>query len=260
VKQILLVGCVLYSVLGFGCSVLAADEAPVGEAPQPGVILRFIGHDCFLLTTQTGARILMDPYGNAGNDHPSGLGLVPVDLAPDAVTVSHEHYDHNNIGCAPGAEQVLLTAGTFQVGDVAVTGYAWREGSPYGSSAMVNVIFVLEAAGTKIVHLGDSGVVTDSDILAAISDADVVIVNIDGYVIPSGRILAFMNDIRARTVIVAHYTVRALSPFGNAPTVETYFSRLPENVVRVVSPDSSLAVTPGMPTQFLALTPLALIK
>ncbi len=258
-KQILLAGCVLYSVLGFGCSVHAADEVPAGGPPQSSVSLGFIGHDCFLLTSQTAARILMDPYGNAGNGRPSGLGLVPVDLAPDAVTVSHEHYDHNNVGCAPDARQVLLTVGDYRVDDVSASGYAWREGSPYGSSALANVLFVFEAAGARIVRLGDSGVVTDPVILAAISDADVVTVDIDGYVIPSARILPFMQEIRDRTVIVAHCTVRAAAPFGNSPTVPMYSARVPADVVHVVSPDSSLTVTPGMPVQSLALTPLTLV-
>jgi L-ascorbate metabolism protein UlaG (beta-lactamase superfamily) len=119
-------------------------------------------------------------------------------------------------------------------------------------------------AGTKIVHLGDSGVVTDALTLAAISDADVVIVNIDDYVIPWCRIHTFMAEIRARTVIVAHYTGRAWALMApsvvGAPAVVNYFRQLPDDIVRVVSAESSLGVLPGMPSQFLELTPATLIK
>lgn len=224
-------------------SLLAADEAP---AAVP-VVLQFIGHSCFLLTSPGGASVLMDPYF----DYPGGLRPMPTDLAPTAVTVSHDHADHNYVACV---------ASPTTVDDITATGYAWREGSPMGPYGTPNVIFVFEVAGTKIVHLGDSGVVTDPAILQAISDADVVIVNIDGYVILNGKILPFMNEIRARTVIVSHYTVRKSSPFGSAPTIEQFFSRLPEGVTKAVSSESVLTVTPGMPTQILALTPTMLIK
>jgi L-ascorbate metabolism protein UlaG (beta-lactamase superfamily) len=256
VKRFLLVGSVLVSILGVGSfSLLAvAQAAPVGNESL-GVVLQFIGHECFLLTTQSGARSLMDPY----NDHPAGLKSMPTDLAPDAVTVSHDHPDHNNVACAPGA-QILRVAGTYQVKGVNVTGYAGREGSPYGPSAIPHVIFVFEVAGVKIVHLGDSGPVTDPATLAAIADADVVIVNIDGYVIPPSQLLPFLTEIGARTTIIGHYTVKASSPFGGAPTVDQFFARLPKDVVGVRSDESSLVVVPGMATQILALTPTTLIK
>ncbi|MEN6369778.1 MAG: MBL fold metallo-hydrolase [Thermotogota bacterium] len=249
-KRVLFAGCMLLLVLG------AMHVVPVAAEGTPGVVLEYIGHSCFLLTSPGGASVLMDPYFYS----PGGLRPMPTDLAPSAVTVSHDHADHDYVACVPATTAVLRTAGTYAVGDITVTGYAWREGSPFGPYGIPNVIFVFEVAGTKIVHLGDSGLVTDPAILQAISDADVVIVNIDGYVIPSTKILPFMNETRARTVIIAHYTVRASIPFGSAPTVEQFFARLPESVVRVASAESTLVVTPGMPTQILAMTPSTLIK
>ncbi len=254
-RQILPVGCVVFLLLAVACGGLCAQEGTAALVDSvPDVGLQFVGHDCFLLTTQSGARILMDPYGYS---YPVGLTSMPVNLEPDAVTISHTHLDHNNAGCAPGA-LILKAAGTWQVDDVAVAGYAWREGSPRGPIGRPNVIFVFEVAGTKTVHLGDAGAVTDPAILAAISDADVVIVNIDGYVLPFDQFMPFMNEIRARTVIVAHYTLLEASSFGGAPTVEQFFSVLPDGTVKVASAGSLLVVTPGMPTQFLAMTPSAL--
>lgn len=252
VKRVLFIGCLFSIILGVVCgTIVAADEATA--AP---VVLQFIGHSCFLLTSPGGASVLMDPYF----DYPGGLRPMPTDLAPTAVTVSHDHADHDYVACVPATTTVLRAAGTYAIGDIVVSGYAWREGSPFGPYGIPNVIFVFEVAGTKIVHLGDAGPVTDPQIAAAISDADVVIVNIDGYVIPSAKILPFMNEIRARTVIIAHYTVRASAPFGGAPTVEQFFARLPEGVVRVTSAESTLVVSPGMPAQVLALTPITLVK
>src|SRR5262245_35068559 len=53
--------------------------------------LTWFGQSCFLLETSAGTRILMDPIAK-------GLGYpLPAGLRADAVTISHEHPDHNNL-------------------------------------------------------------------------------------------------------------------------------------------------------------------
>jgi len=64
----------------------------------PVAYLTWYGQSCFLLESATGTRVVMDPIpGNIGY-------LPPADLRADAVTVSHEHADHNNVPCARQAQ------------------------------------------------------------------------------------------------------------------------------------------------------------
>jgi len=54
------------------------------------VSIRWYGHACFMITSKQGASMLTDPYGE-------GVGYNIPNLNVNIVTISHEHFDHNNI-------------------------------------------------------------------------------------------------------------------------------------------------------------------
>ncbi len=221
------------------------------------VRLRYIGNACILITAPDGTRIVCDPYGD--DLRPAGLEPLPKDLAADALTVSHIHPDHSNAKGVQGTPQVITEPGTYQVGAVKVTGYEGREGSPEGPSSMLETLIVIEVGGVKIVHLGDSGPVTDTGILAGIANADVILVNIDGYVIPPDQIMPFVREAKARTFIPVHYSLSPLDRWSGAPTIDEFLETLPSEVP-VARAGSEIQVVPNMPEQVLVLTPLALSK
>ena len=82
--------------------------APTNRAGciAPGGLPDLVWPSCFLLESATGTRIVMDPI-------PTNIGyLPPADLRANAVTISHEHPDHTNIGLLQGKPRILrgLTA------------------------------------------------------------------------------------------------------------------------------------------------------
>lgn len=234
-----------------GCT--AAD--PTGTTSP--VTLEFIGNSCTLITAADGTRIVSDPYNNSA--HPAGLGPLSKDLEADVVTVSHAHPDHNNVKGVGGTPEVISAAGTYQVGMVKIAGYAGYEGSPSGPSDNPHVVFVFEIGGVKIVHMGDSGPITDPIVLAAVENADVLLANIDGYVIPPDQLVPFLRQAKVRTFIPAHYSLNASARWQDAPTVEEFIEILPTEMT-VVRKDSTIQVTPNMPAQVAVLESLALIK
>ncbi len=190
-----------------------------GQADAP-FSMTFIGHDSFAFNSADGTVVVCDPYQPYSIG--SGIPQFPVGYRADVVTVSHTHSDHDFIGGIAGSPQILRKPGVFTYGDLTLTIYQGFEGKPEGLSAMKNLICVFERDGIKVVHLGDSGIVIDPVILAGISDADAVIVNIDDYVIPHGKIMPFMALIRARTVVPAHWeSLKQLAQFidGNAKDI-----------------------------------------
>jgi L-ascorbate metabolism protein UlaG (beta-lactamase superfamily) len=68
--------------------------------------LRWIGHACFLLQSNSGIRVLMDPFHEK-------MGLPLPDVEADIVTISHEHPDHNSIHRIRGEYTLLNRSGTF---------------------------------------------------------------------------------------------------------------------------------------------------
>ncbi|MCX5975406.1 MAG: PAS domain S-box protein [Coprothermobacterota bacterium] len=234
----------------------AATSPSSPPAPSP-VLLTFIGNSCTLIFAPDGTRIISDPYGDF--EHPDGLGALPKDLEADAVTVSHAHGDHNNVEGVGGAPQLIITPGTFQLGMVKITGYAGFEGSPSGPSNNPHIVFVFEINGVKIVHLGDSGPITQPDVLAAIENADVLLANIDGYVIPPDQIAPFLLQAKVRTFIPTHYSLSASARWQGAPTIDEFITRLPADLA-IVRQGSEIQVTPKMPKQMVELASLTLIK
>ena len=52
--------------------------------------IKWLGHASFLITSESGLRIITDPYQTGGE-----LKYQPVTEVADIVTVSHDHFDHN---------------------------------------------------------------------------------------------------------------------------------------------------------------------
>ncbi|HWQ45858.1 MAG TPA: hypothetical protein VN376_03265, partial [Longilinea sp.] len=88
--------------------------------------------------------------------------------------------------------------------------------------------------------------------------ADIVIVNIDGYVIPHAEVIPFMQRIKARTVILAHYTLDGFQSWCEAPTADQFLATIPDSIQKVHL-GSIIQVTPGMPTQIAVVTPALLV-
>ena len=213
--------------------------------PGPSVAgdLLFIGHDATLITSTQGVRIASDPYQDGSQA--GFLADYPKTVTAEAVTISHPHPDHNNRGAIGGSPVVISQAGAHVIGDVTVRVYNGREGSPKGPG-MGNRITVVEVDGSKIVHLGDSGIVTDPEVLQAIDQADVVLVSIDDYVIPVPKVMEFMRDIHARTVVPTHWE--------GPSQLEAFLKAIPDGT-RVAQSGSRLVLHPDMPVQVLVMKP-----
>jgi L-ascorbate metabolism protein UlaG (beta-lactamase superfamily) len=165
----------------------------------------------------------------------------------------------SNIDAVGGSPQVLADAGVFQVSMIRVTGYAGREGSPSGPSENPHVVFAFEIGEVKIVQMGDSGLITQPDDLAAIENADVLLANIDGYVIPPDQIMPFVRRAKVRTFIPTHYSLSADARWCDAPTIDEFLETLPADLA-VVRVGSQIQVRPNMPLQVAVLAPRALAK
>ena len=111
------------------------------------MLIQHIGHAEFLITLESGFRIVTDPFD-------ASVGYPIPSLEADGVLVSHHHHDHDAVDQIGGTPQVIDYAGlhTFAP-DVKVTGILADHDDAGGSKRGKTLLFLLEAEGLRIAHL-----------------------------------------------------------------------------------------------------------
>ena len=146
------------------------------------VTFKWFGQGCFLIETSQGTQIITDPMK-------MGAYMIPEDIEPDIVTVSHEHFDHNQVDAVSGKPSVLrgLTSGgkdfaavDKKIKDVRVTSVSSFHDDSQGSERGKNAIFVFEFDGLKAVHLGDLGHELNAEQVDKIGAVDIVMIPVGG--------------------------------------------------------------------------------
>jgi L-ascorbate metabolism protein UlaG (beta-lactamase superfamily) len=218
------------------------------RAAAPAGKLTWYGQSCFLLETAAGTRIVMDPI-------PKGIGYeLPQGLKADVVTISHEHFDHNNLGFVTGKARVIrgLTADKKgwarvdeKVKDVSIRSVGVYHDGERGAARGLDTVFIFEVGGVRIAHLGDLGHVLNDDQLAAIGAVDVLLVPVGGkFTIDALKATRVVEQLRPRIMVIPmHYktnavTIKELEPL--APFVDRK-----QNVRH--EPSNTIALSPMKP-------------
>ena len=170
--------------------------------------LTYFGHASFLLRAADGTTILIDPYD-------ASCGYPLPDAAPTAVTVSHEHFDHNFVLGVKGEPRVirgLASEGNEwaqvdeRVGQTRITTVPTYHDDSHGTQRGRNAVFIFEVDGLRVVHAGDLGHLLDSKQAHAIGRPDVLMIPIGGhYTIGPGEAEAVIASLNPRLVIPMHY-------------------------------------------------------
>jgi len=209
--------------------------------------IEFLGQACFVLTTEDGTRIVTDPYAVGG-----GIGYAEVGVSADGVTVSHGHFDHANVEGVGGKPVVIDSVAGGTVGPVKVRGIPTWHDATGGSERGKNIVFLIEADGLRVVHLGDLGHALTADQAEAIGQVDVLLVPVGGfYTIDATTAAAVAEALGAAVIIPMHYKTDKVG-FDIAPVSE--FVKLQPDRVRELG-CSECEVTrealPGMPEVWL---------
>lgn len=165
--------------------------------------IRYIGHSCFLLTDSAGTAIVTDPYGDIGLDFPV--------LRADAVTVSHSHYDHCNIGAVGGSPAVFERAGKYLFRGIGIEAVESFHDDVGGRKRGKNLIFSFVMDGTRVCHLGDLGEKLSADLLGRIGRPDVLLLPVGGnYTIDGAEAAEIVKRVSPAVAIPMHFKVKGL--------------------------------------------------
>ena len=174
------------------------------------MIIRWLGRACFLLVTQGGTRIVIDPFD------PS-VGYPPPCVDAHAVTVSHGHHDHNHVEAVGGDPVVIESEGRYRVREVDIAGYPCFHDELRGEKRGDNLAFAYDADGVKVCHLGDLGHLLEEPLLGEIGPVDVLLLPVGGvYTLDPAEAWALAQRMQPRVVIPMHYQTPPLG-FPLAP-------------------------------------------
>ncbi len=202
------------------------------------MVIKWLGHATFLITTSSGTRLITDPY------EPGAYGAInyrPITEPADIVTVSHDHDDHNYVAGVPGNPTVVRGAGEHVVKDVTLYGIATFHDTSAGKERGTNTVFVIEADGIRVCHLGDLGHVIDEATAEKMGPVDVLLIPVGGtFTIAAVEATRIVETLNPKLVIPMHFkTARCNLPIVNLDG----FIAGKDNVER--SGTSAITVEPG---------------
>lgn len=165
--------------------------------------IRYLGHSCFEFTESTGTTIVTDPYGNVGFNMPK--------TRADAVTVSHSHYDHNNVKAVGGNPVIFDREGQYEIGGVDITAIKSYHDDENGAKRGENLIFKFRMDGVEVCHLGDLGEECSSSLIEALLPIHVLLIPVGGnYTIDAQQAKEYVDRIMPSYVIPMHYKTKGL--------------------------------------------------
>jgi len=168
--------------------------------------LEWMGHSCFLITTEDGTRIITDPY-----DVKSYAGALNYrnlhGTRADIVTVSHmTHPDHNHVEAIAGHPRVVRRARQYDIENVHIVGVNSFHDNAKGSERGPNVIFIITVDDVSVCHLGDLGHVLTEGNVRGMGRVDVLLVPVGGaYTIDSGQADRVVDTVKPSITIPMHY-------------------------------------------------------
>ena len=175
-----------------------------GKSPQLGhYFIQWYGHSSFLIHSGSQTKVVADPNFN-----------VTPGIQADAVTVSNDHFTHNNTGAVTG-DPVILRGITFRqtwnpirtsVKDITIINIPSQRGQSWGGAA--NSIFIYEMGSLCLAHLGNIGHLLTAEQEQVLQRVDVMMVPIDAMTnLGFDDILKVIEQVKPPIVIPMHFDV-----------------------------------------------------
>lgn len=184
-------------------TVMRADLAPV---EQDHVLIRYLDHASFAILAEDGTLAVTDYTGFLGT----------ADVVPDVVTMNNAHSTHWTANPDPRIPHVLQgwpqdgrpADHRLDLGGMLVRNVTTDTRGPFGEGARAdgNSIFVFEAAGLCIGHLGHLHQIPSDAQYASLGRMDIVMVPVDGgYTLRLEDMAGVVRRLKARVVIPMHW-------------------------------------------------------
>lgn len=193
------------------------------------VEITYLGHASFRLKGKA-AIVVTDPYDEKA-------GKFPKDVTTDIVTVSHNHFDHNNTKIF-ASSFVVDGPGEYEIKGVSVVGvHTWHD-DKNGAERGGNTVYIVEVDSLRIAHLGDLGHKLGQPQLDEMGPIDVVMVPVGGaFTIDAKTAAEVVKQVDPWVVIPMHYQQEGLdkNTFGELAEVGDFLKEMGKGEIQPVA-------------------------
>jgi len=166
--------------------------------------IKWYGHAAFLITSDEGTKIIIDPYEPGAFGGQLSYGKIK-DQA-DIVLTSHDHADHNYTQDLPGTPQVVKGSGPKTLKGISIKGVSTYHDPSKGSERGANTIFTIKINNIQLCHLGDLGHLLSDKELAEIGPVDILLIPVGGFfTIDPREATRVAEQIKPRILIPMHF-------------------------------------------------------
>jgi len=176
--------------------------------------IKWLGHASVLITSDSGVRIITDPYKPGFHAPPSGtLAYGDIEESADIVVVTHEHTDHNNVATVRGNPEVVRGAEIGGTAPIMIRGVEFK-GIPcyhddvHGKLLGETYVCCFEVDGVRICHDGDLGHVLSEKQLAGLGKIDIMLLSV-GHLHPVGQPQFIPNEAGLYEPVWSQYSIDA---------------------------------------------------
>jgi L-ascorbate metabolism protein UlaG (beta-lactamase superfamily) len=178
--------------------------------------ITYLGHSSFKIKTRT-ATVITDPFD------PQMVGLKYSGVEGEIVTVSHAHHDHNATDKVSGIKKIVEGPGEYEIMGVSIIGYPSFHDAKEGAERGKNTIYVIEADGLRLAHLGDLGHVLSDDLVNQMGAIDILMVPVGGkFTIGPKEAAEVVSKIDPYFILPMHYKISGTPQFADIEPVETF--------------------------------------
>ena len=165
--------------------------------------ITWYGHSCFRITERGRPSIVTDPYADS-------IGLPPLKLKADIVSISHEEPGHNNVEAVRNDPFVIAGPGEYEVGGVFVSGIEMHYVDDQHSRWNVGYLFQYDEL--NVLHLGDLAHVPDQSTVEALGEVNVLLIPVgDGNSLRASQAADVIALIEPHYIVPMHYDLPGLS-------------------------------------------------
>ena len=192
--------------------------------------IKYLGHASFYLETN-GVKIVFDPHDK--------IGYAFNEITADLALVSHNHYDHNNVGKVKGIKEVV-TDGFVKFNGVQITSFFSYHDEVLGAKRGVNYIHHVFDGKVSYCHLGDFGQKPSDYDFSKLVGVDFLFLPVGGtYTVDASSAKEIVDSIRPKFVVPMHYKTE-LSTVDIA-SVDDFLRYYPTSKISVMKNDSDLS-------------------